>query len=289
MSTYFSLLLFIVVIITGALWGIEKFRRSKNKEYINSKSFAFEFSREYFPLLAIIFIVRSFIVEPFQIPSGSMMPTLQDGDFIAVNKFNYAIKNPVNGENLIEMNTPKRGDIIVFKFPVDKSTDYIKRVIGLPGDKIIYKNNQLYIHRSCKNSENCEKLEKVEQNLISDSEYIEKAGLRYSTKLDDIGFEINIDSKVPNNESFFCSFAKENICKQKGTKLTEFVVPNDHYFVLGDNRSHSLDGRFWGFVPKDNIVGNAYFIWMSFEYTKSESLPSWLPVGINFNRIGSIN
>lgn len=289
MSSLFSLILSVIVIITGIFWFYEKNQKRKNKNYIPSSKFIPEFSREYFPLLSIIFIIRSFIVEPFQIPSGSMMPTLYDGDFIAVNKFNYAIKNPITGNNLINLNNPERGDIVVFKYPVDGKTDYIKRVIGKPGDKIIYENNELYIVKSCKENISCGKKIKIEQTKLNGQKHIDKAGFKYKTSIDEKKFNIFIDNTIQNNQSFFCSFSKQNICRQKGTKNTEFIVPNDHYFVLGDNRSHSLDSRFWGFVHKENIVGNAFFIWISFDYNKTDYLPSWIPSSINLDRIGSIN
>lgn len=291
MSIYFPFILFFITFYAGCIWVFNKIKIKKNKEQKIQYSFINEYAIEVFPLLLVIFLFRSFIIEPFQIPSGSMRPTLEDGDFIVVNKFNYGIRDPLFRSEILDNNKPERGDVIVFKYPIDPRVDYIKRVIGLPGDKILYKDDTLYIKKKClNNSIKCSEYKQISQKIKSLSvKKSEQAGFEYRSVSEDYEHNIFIDKDSVSNEPFFCSFAKGAICAQKGTLSNEFIVPNEHYFVLGDNRNYSLDSRFWGFVPEENIVGNALFIWMSFEFSENKYLPSWVPSGIRFDRIGKIN
>jgi signal peptidase I len=246
-----------------------------------------ETAKSIFPVIALITIFRSFIYEPFQIPSGSMMPTLLVGDFILVEKFSYDVKDPVWRKTLYSNNKPQRGDVAVFKYPEQPTVDYIKRVIGLPGDRIIYRNKQLFIEKACNGGDAaaCGKLEMVTLQLQNEGEFYQDQypQRRYSEQLGDVSHDIlQTPARREHTEFFF---------KQRGTAIDEFVVPDGHYFVLGDNRDNSRDGRFWGFVPEHNMVGKAVFIWMSFEFNEDPNswLPGWIPTGVRFDRLGAIH
>lgn len=213
-----------------------------------------EYSRSFFPVLLIVFLLRSFIVEPFRIPSGSMLPTLQVGDFILVSKFHYGIRLPIVHQKVMDVGQPDRGDVMVFRFPGDNKTNYIKRVVGLPGDRIEYRNKRIFV--------NGDEVE-VEQN----GEYEFRTGQgqpitadRFTERLGEIEHDMMI-----NNDS-----RSRNIAT---------VVPEGEYFVMGDNRDHSNDSRYWGFVPGANIVGKAFLIWLSWDSANGG--------GVAFDRIGN--
>jgi len=241
-------------------------------------------------MIAAITIFRSFIFEPFQIPSGSMMPTLLVGDFILVQKYSYGIKDPVWRSQLVDVGEPERGDIVVFKYPLDERVDYIKRAIGLPGDKIVYRDKRLYIQPNCKEGETqqgdllCNEFNKIDFKLINDNEF--KQGqmslARVNEDLTTLKHDILINPRAPER--------KGRYYQQPGTPSDEWTVPADHYFMMGDNRDNSQDSRFWGFVPKENLVGKAVFIWMSFEFENGpdDVLPGWVPTGVRFERLGNI-
>lgn len=306
MAVYFSIFLVIVTGVTGIVWLADKFylapqRQLKlvdaqsqcdetlTKEAIASllePSAVVDTSVQIFPVIAFVLILRSFLYEPFQIPSGSMMPTLLDGDFILVNKFNYGLRDPVVRNKFIEINLPERGDVIVFKYPVDPQIDFIKRVIGLPGDRVIYRNKALYIKPVCTEiDDKCPDFEQVVQTFQTESESTGGSyGLsRYTSTMPNKSHDILIDNQtLPREQHYF---------EQAGTQRDEFVVPEGQYFVMGDNRDNSLDGRFWGFVPEENLVGEAVAIWMSFNFdrTADSFLPRWIPTGVRFERLGGIN
>lgn len=207
-----------------------------------------EYSKSFFPVLLLVLIVRSFLIEPFQIPSQSMMPTLQVGDFILVNKFSYGLRVPVLGYKFYEVDAPKRGDVMVFKTPEDNATNYIKRVIGVPGDKISYGDNILKIND-----------EEVDLRLLAD---------RPSGRLRERVYEETIET------------AKHQIIKFAGLDngvTNEWQVPEGEYFMMGDNRDRSKDSRFIGTVPDRNIVGRAFAIWMHWD--EFFSVPSFSRVG----------
>ena len=214
-----------------------------------------ESARSVFPVLLLVLVLRSFVYEPFQIPSGSMEPTLAVGDFILVNKHAYGLRLPVTGTRILETGQPERGDVMVFRQPGHLQTNFIKRVIGLPGDRILYKNKTLYINGK-----------QVMENALAataaaqqDADGPQQA---FSETLGQISHRINKDPDFPNQQA-------------EG----QWVVPAGHYFVMGDNRDRSNDSRFWGFVPEANLVGKAIYIWMHW--------PSWgqLP---DFRNNGSI-
>lgn len=256
MDYNFSLYLVISTIITGIIWGgyVLYLKITKSDNLKQPEPFLVETAHSFFPILLTVLILRSFIAEPFRIPSGSMMPTLLIGDFILVNKFTYGIYLPVLHTKIITMNKPERGDIIVFRFPKTPEIDYIKRVVGLPGDKVTYHNKQLMING---------KLAKQ----VSLGQY---HGIGRGSNM--TGAEHVVETLTGREHTILL---KQEYSSIEGV----FVVPEGRYFVMGDNRDSSNDSRYWGTVPEQNLVGKAFFIWMNWD---------WQHKGIGFDRIGTI-
>jgi signal peptidase I len=208
-----------------------------------------------FPVIVIVFLLRSFLFEPFKIPSGSMIPTLHVGDLILVNKFHYGVRLPVINKKIIANNEVKRGDVIVFRYPVDTRVDYIKRAVGLPGDEVAYINQKLLINGQ-------------PVPLEAKGEFYDDDTRRYSSmfmeKLGEKPHKMLVD---PKRASFFGlddkRFPLGENCRYTAEGVT-CKVPAGHYFMMGDNRDNSMDSRYWGFVPDENIVGRAFFVWMNF-------------------------
>ncbi len=250
----FALILFILVVVTGALYAIDvlKFRKLRTKDA--KEPLWVEWGASFFPVILLVFVLRSFLVEPFKIPSGSMIPTLQVGDFILVNKFTYGIRLPVINKKIIDMNSPQRGDVMVFRYPEDPSLDYIKRVVGLPGDKVAYQDKRLTING-----------EPVEVKKVGDYLHPERVyySQQYVEKLGEVEHRFLNDSDMPAYipDAVRFPFRENCIYNHSGVICT---VPPGHYFMVGDNRDNSRDSRFWGFVPEENIVGKAFFIWLNF-------------------------
>ncbi len=211
------------------------------------------YTGSFFPVIAAVFVFRSFLFEPFKIPSSSMLPTLQIGDLILVNKFTYGIRLPIVNKKVIEINNPSRGDVMVFKFPKDMSLDYIKRVVGVPGDKVVYKDKRLTINGK----------EIVYEQL---PDYLDEDRLayyaHYREHLTGMTHEILNDEKVPGYVPSPDNFPNHELCSYN-LEGFECTVPAGQYFMMGDNRDNSLDSRYWGFVPDQNIVGKAFFVWMN--------------------------
>lgn len=231
--------------ITCILWMLSIYmRKAKTKETFGVR--ATEQVGSFFPVLLFVLVIRTFVFEPFRIPSSSMMPTLLTGDFIYVNKFSYGLKLPVLHDTIIEIGKPKRGDIIVFRYPNDQSVDYIKRVVGIPGDKISYntRKKKLYINGK-----------QIEQELIG----------TYDGLMDDPANKSLIKKYEQLGDKKHLMFTENN--KYPPFVNTEIVVPEGKYFAMGDNRDNSSDSRFWGFVPERNLVGRAVFIWMHWRDT----------------------
>lgn len=252
----FSLLLVIAVALSGVIYLLDVVllrpqRRQRlakaesatadgidpaTRDKLLKEPWPVDYSRSFFPVLLVVLVVRSFIVEPFQIPSGSMKPTLEVGDFILVNKFAYGLRLPVVHHRFIEVDDPERGDVMVFRFPGEPSVNFIKRVVGLPGDTIRYEGKQLYVNG-----------EAVSKSLVEE-------GPERSPE------QLLLEERLGDDRHFIY-----NNPRDPGPQLREVVVPDGHYFTMGDNRDHSNDSRYWGFVPEENIVGRAFAVWMHWD------------------------
>ena len=254
--TNFALILFILLVITGAVTLADKLVFSKRRAEGEPEPWWIEYPKSFFPVILIVFVLRSFLVEPFKIPSSSMRPTLEVGDFILVNKFTYGIRLPIVEKKIIEINQPQRGDVLVFRYPLDTSLDYIKRVVGVPGDEVAYINKRLTING--KAIATAQVPEFFDEDVMRYfPQYEEQLGGAKHRLLNDDARRSGVsESEVmefPNRQN--CRYSAEGvICK----------VPEGHYFMMGDNRDNSLDSRYWGFVPDKNIVGKAFFVWMNF-------------------------
>ena len=211
-----------------------------------------------FPVICAVFLMRSFLFEPFKIPSGSMVPTLVIGDLILVNKFHYGVRLPVLNLKITDGNPVQRGDVMVFRYPVDTRLDYIKRVVGLPGDEVSFRSQKLYVNGQL-----------VPTEPSPPPGFYDETTLRYypefKEKLGEVEHRILLD---PNAQRLFgadgaYAFPHRENCRYSAEGVT-CKVPEGHYFMMGDNRDNSEDSRFWGFVPDENIVGKAFFVWMNF-------------------------
>lgn len=211
-----------------------------------------DYARSFFPVFLIVLVVRSFIVEPFHIPSGSMIPTLLVGDFVLVNKFDYGIRLPLSHTRIIDIGEPQRGDVAVFRYPKNPDVDYIKRIVGVPGDHIVYKNETLYV--------NGKRIAETPLGWYSGPTVAEAR-----LSVEHLG---KVDHKI---------LTMPNIHSREGS----WTVPPGHYFAMGDNRDNSEDSRYWGFVPEKNLVGKAFLIWMNWD--GFPSMPLWGRVGMTIN------
>lgn len=254
----FELILFYATLITGVITLADIFffapRRKKRAQEKQKLPLIIDYARSFFPVLLIVFLLRSFLAEPFRIPTGSLEPTLLTGDFILVNKFDYGVRLPVIHKKIWGKGEPKRGDIMVFRWPPNPSYNFIKRVIGLPGDKISYIDKELYVNG-----------EKVPQTFLKDS-------LVHSE-----GSEWTAQEKEENLLGI-----KHHIYVNPDKSTRDFhdiTVPEGMYFVMGDNRDDSADSRYWGFVPDENIVGKAMVVLLSWNSVNTS---------VRFGRIGKM-
>jgi len=250
----FALFLLLLLVLTGAIWALEAAWLGRRRPEGRKQPWWVEYSASFFPVILIVFLLRSVLVEPFKIPSGSMVPTLLVGDFILVNKFAYGVRLPVANVKIAEVGAPRRGDVMVFRYPDDPSLDYIKRVVGLPGDRVEYRDKRLVING-----------QPVPLRQIEDYVSPERAPVsrRYLETLDGAPHQIVVETDAPAYVPQR-SFRHHGNCNDN-SNLTGMActVPAGHYFVMGDNRDNSSDSRVWGFVPDGNIVGKAFFIWLN--------------------------
>jgi signal peptidase I len=249
----FPLFLLLLLVLTGVVWLLDVLWLRKLRVKEAKEPWWVEYSVSFFPVILVVFLLRSFLFEPFKIPSGSMIPTLLIGDFILVNKFTYGIRLPVINKKIVDINTPQRGDVMVFRYPEDPSLDYIKRVIGLPGDRISYQNKRLSING-----------QPVPVRQMDD--YLSRERMQFSRRFEENlsgrAHEILVEDDAPAGVPLVASFPHSGNCIYNTTGLT-CTVPPGHYFMMGDNRDNSSDSRVWGFVPDENIVGKAFFIWLN--------------------------
>lgn len=250
MDIDFPLILVILVFVTGIIWALDKFVLAKSRNEDEPVPAWVEYSGSFFPVLFIVLVLRSFLFEPFQIPSASMVPTLKIGDFILVNKYSYGLRLPVLGTKVVDVGEPQRGDVMVF-FPPNDDRYFIKRVVGLPGDRIELIDNVLYVNGKQMTQT------PLPSPLGEDPRYVQAL-----ESLSDVEHIIR----------------KARVAGRYGRHYSA-QVPAGHYFMMGDNRDNSSDSRAWGMVPEKNIVGKAVAIWMHWE--SFFSLPS-------FGRVGAI-
>ncbi len=296
-SGNFSLLLFMLTMVTLAYWLAERFvflprrraaaaqlesqdteRRSKladlgiarvdsnlepARQALLAQPWWLDWTAGLFPVILMVFVLRSFLFEPFKIPSGSMIPTLEIGDLILVNKFHYGVRLPVVNKKIIANNVPQRGDVMVFRYPVDPSIDFIKRVVGVPGDEITYVNQKLSVNGKPV------PLETLDDYYDDDRRTYSK---QYREQFGDVSHRILVDPSLPSSYGMRArQFPYSENCRYTAEGVT-CKVPAGHYFMMGDNRDNSEDSRFWGFVPDENIVGRAFMVWMNFGNLKRVGL-----------------
>ncbi len=255
----FPLILFLALILTGAIALLDRVYLKKRRREGEAEPWWVEYSKSFFPVILLVFVLRSFLVEPFKIPSSSMRPTLVVGDFILVNKYTYGIRLPIIEKKIIPINDPKRGDVIVFRYPLDPSLDYIKRVVGIPGDEVEYRGKQLFINGQ-------------KMDLAADGSYSYLEGghsfittERFKESLSGVPHAIARSPEMPPVRlSGVRTFPGRENCdyNEHGFRCK---VPAGHYFMMGDNRDNSEDSRYWGFVPDDHIRGKAFFIWFNWD------------------------
>lgn len=248
----FALILVVLTFVSGIIWGAEVLYRKtvrRDEGLEPSQNVVVEYSRSFFPVLLLVLVVRSFMFEPFRIPSSSMVPTLLVGDFIFVNKFTYGLRLPVMHTKIMQIGEPERGDVIVFRLPSDPSVNYIKRLVGLPGDTVTYRDKRLYI--------NDEKVALVRDGLFKRPPA--PPALIATETLGSIEHKVLLEPVRPGKEGVY-------------------VVPEGHYFMMGDNRDNSQDSRYpqVGFVPQEHIVGKAVRIWMNWDFPH---MPQWQRIG----------
>jgi signal peptidase I len=257
----FALLLVVATAVSGLIWAVDAaFLRPRRvtagagqvtatgEPFVPGEPVLVEYARSFFPILLVVLVIRSFLFEPFRIPSASMMPTLLIGDFIFVNKFTYGLRLPVLNNRIVELGSPARGDVVVFRLPSDPSTNYIKRLVGLPGDEVVYLNSRLYINGTAVPVA-------IEGPWSGDGSESQPPSILGRETLGEAAHDVLF---IPSRPSL------------EGT----FIVPPGHYFLMGDNRDNSQDSRYdlVGMVPEDNIVGKAVGIWMNWDFSSAPRL-----------------
>jgi signal peptidase I len=247
-------LLTLLTIFSGIIWWIDaKWFRAARKKAKKKEPMLIDYSRSLFPIFFVVLIIRAFILQPFRVPSGSLEPTVMPGDFVAVSQFAYGLRLPITHTKILSIGEPKVGDIAVFRYPANPSIDFIKRIVGVPGDHVVYKNKTLYINGK-----------KMKQTFIKNTFDYHADGTKYPAR--EMQENLNgIKHKI--------------IRRDPGYETSNFdvVVPKGYYFAMGDNRDDSADSRFWGYVPEKNLIGKAFMIWMSWNGNRFR---------VRWNRIG---
>ena len=262
MNINFPLILVCLTLVSGIIALIDKLFFEKRRKKTNKEiSIIADYARSLFPVFLIVLIIRSFIVQPFRVPTGSLEPTVQPGDFILVNQFSYGLRLPVLHTKILKIGEPHRGDIVVFRYPAYPSVDYVKRVIGLPGDHIVYKNKVLTINGK-----------KMNQKFLRNGIDFEPAQGNMPIQ----HIPVQIKQEQLNGITHLIQ-VRQHGSPEAGNY--SFVVPKGDYFMMGDNRDNSADSRFWGFVPEKNLIGKAFLVWMSWNGDKHR---------IEWSRIGTI-
>lgn len=245
----FEAALLLLVVISGAVVFVAK-KTGKGKYSDDQEHLVLDYAKTFFPVIIVVLVLRTFAFEPFNIPSGSMLPTLKVGDFILVKKYSYGVKLPLTYNKIIEGSEPERGDVVVFRYPPDPSKDYIKRVIGLPGDTVAYRDKTIYINGEAAVTEFVEPYNGTGR---------ERSAHRYQEDLLGVEHDVLLNTRSPSLNG-------------------EVVVPSGQYFVMGDNRDNSLDSRKWGFVEDRHLAGKAVMIWMNWDAQRGRP---------DFSRIGT--
>ncbi|KGO98234.1 signal peptidase I [Novilysobacter defluvii] len=255
---WFEIALVGLTLLTGLVWLLDRLvlarRRAAHRTLLDDdgEPWYVDYSRAFFPVLLVVLVLRSFVAEPFRIPSNSMMPTLLTGDFILVNKFSYGLRLPITNDKFLAIGEPERGDVVVFRPPHLPRQDWIKRVVGLPGDRIGYRDNQVFING-----------EAVEYESLGLYE-----GRGNGTEM--TGAELLVEHLAGRDHQVL----ERTMTPFRDPGEGEWTVPEGHYFVMGDNRDNSEDSRYWGYLPEENLRGRAFLIWMNIDG------------GVDFARIG---
>lgn len=272
----FNLILVPITLILGLVWLADKlFLKQKKQKGLEKSSAPVRWAYDFFPILAVVLVLRSFLIEPFNIPSSSMVPTLYTGDFIAVNKYTYGIRLPLLNKKIISVNDPKHGDVIVFRYPLNPKIYYIKRVVGVGGDTVSFNNGVLSVNGQPVATENTnftadttltEQLYPADKVSVEQAKQmgVEEESRASYTKENHNGTEHLVRHLGENLWYQYASFLQQtspNIMETQGNQW-QVTVPQGQYFVMGDNRERSADSRFWGFVPDENVAGKAVYIWM---------------------------
>ena len=268
----FALSLFVATLVTGAMVLADRLFFARRRAAEAPEPWWIEYPKSFFPVLLIVFLLRSFLAEPFKIPSSSMRPTLEVGDFILVDKFTYGIRLPIIEQKIVPLSDPKAGDVVVFRYPVNPSQDFIKRVVGVGGDEVLYRDKQLTVNGR-------------PWTQKADGSYGYLEGLRFESterfREEVAGAEAAHQiARTPQAQPVYV----QNVRPYPGRENCDYNdrgfvcrVPKGHYFVMGDNRDNSDDSRYWGFVPDDHLRGRAFFIWFNWDDISS----------LAFKRVGS--
>ena len=253
----FNLILVPVTLLFFVVWLLDKliFKQRKTKGRGN-ENFVITWAYDFWPVLAVVLVLRSFFYEPFNIPSDSMVPTLETGDFILVNKYQYGLRLPILNSKFVSVSEPERGDVVVFRYPPQPSISYIKRVIGLPGDHIVYDHGQLSI--------NGQKVAKVPTEFSREKDVLDTpTSIYHKETLGKHTFTMReLEGVNMARQAPFINYIDNGKYAGEDGLYWEVNVPEGHYFAMGDNRDQSADSRFWGFVPEQNLAGRAEYIWM---------------------------